>query len=178
MPRTVNGTGQRQFAGIAQGCRGWAPSYRELNVKAVERWPRVRPHWRRFRRRLCSRCPKFARLSEPRYLVCSGCGAAPYCSEACQIADWSTHQLNCVACGSEFNGARVSLEEKTRFSDNVYRLSQKDLGEFVLKLDCLCPRAIGKKIIGDGEIELNLDLIDPRTFRELDGYVRECLGGD
>ena len=29
-----------------------------------------------------------------------------------------------------------------------------------------------------GEIELKLDLIDPRSFRELDGYVRECLGGD
>ena len=65
-----------------------------------------------------------------------------------------------------------------RFSDNVYRLSQKDLGEFVLKLDRLCPRAIGKIHRGEGEIELNLDLIDPRTFGELDGYVRECLGGD
>ena len=64
-----------------------------------------------------------------------------------------------------------------RFSDNVYRLSQNDLGEFVLKLDRLCPRAI-HKILDDGEIELNLDLIDPRTFGELDGYVRECLGGD
>ena len=36
----------------------------------------------------------------------------------------------------------------------------------------------GLRAIGDGEIELNLDLIDPRSFRELDGYVRECLGGD
>ena len=34
------------------------------------------------------------------------------------------------------------------------------------------------KILDDGEIELNLDQIDPRTFRELDGYMRECLGGD
>ena len=42
----------------------------------------------------------------------------------------------------------------------------------------LCPRAIGKIHRGEGEIELNLDLIDPRTFGELDGYVRECLGGD
>ena len=32
--------------------------------------------------------------------------------------------------------------------------------------------------IDDGEIELNLDQIDPRTFRELDGYMRKCLGGD
>jgi len=51
------------------------------------------------------------------------------------------------------------------------------LGEFVLKLDRLCPRAI-HKILDDGEIELNLDQIDPRTFLELDGYMRECLGGD
>ena len=61
----------------------------------VARWPRVRPHWRRFRRRLCHFCANSAHLSEPRYLVCSGCGVARYCSEVCQAADWRNHQQEC-----------------------------------------------------------------------------------
>ena len=66
-----------------------------MDERAIRRWPRVKPHWRRFRRRICTRCPKFALLSEPRFLVCSGCGVAYYCSESCQIADWPAHQGEC-----------------------------------------------------------------------------------
>ena len=66
-----------------------------MDERAIRRWPRVRPHWRRFRRRICTRCPKFALLSEPRFLVCSGCGVAHYCSESCQIADWPAHRMEC-----------------------------------------------------------------------------------
>ena len=65
------------------------------DVRTVERWQRVRPHWPRFRRRLCRFCPNHAHLTEPRYLVCSGCGVARYCSEACQAADWPKHQGEC-----------------------------------------------------------------------------------
>jgi len=65
------------------------------HTPAVARWPRVRPHWRRFRRRLCHFCANSAHLSEPRYLVCSGCGVARYCSEVCQAADWRNHQQEC-----------------------------------------------------------------------------------
>jgi len=68
-----------------------------VDLRAVWRWRRVRPHWRRFHRRLCSHCHKHANLTEPRYLVCSGCGVARYCSEACQAADWPTHQSICCA---------------------------------------------------------------------------------
>ena len=67
----------------------------DVDERAIRRWPRVRPHWRRFRRRICTRCPKYALLSEPRFLVCSGCGVARYCSESCQIADWPAHQGEC-----------------------------------------------------------------------------------
>ena len=67
----------------------------DVDEKAIRRWSRVRPHWRRFRRRICTRCPKYALLSEPRFLVCSGCGVARYCSESCQIADWPAHQGEC-----------------------------------------------------------------------------------
>ena len=66
-----------------------------LDEAPVKRWPRVKPHWRRFRRRLCHFCANSAHLSEPRYLVCSGCGVARYCSEVCQAADWRNHQQEC-----------------------------------------------------------------------------------
>ena len=56
-----------------------------------------RINWRRLRRRVCDYCGKQNDLSEPRLLVCSGCGVARYCSEACQAADWPTHQSMCCA---------------------------------------------------------------------------------
>ena len=35
-------------------------------LKAVKKWPRVRPHWKRIRRRVCEMC-QTSRPSEPRY---------------------------------------------------------------------------------------------------------------
>ena len=81
---------------------------------AVARWPRVRPHWRRFQRRLCHRCPNHAHLSEPRYLVCSGCGEARYCSEACQAADWPAHQKLCCTLQELAQLERDFAEEDSR----------------------------------------------------------------
>ena len=66
-------------------------------LKAIENWSRFRPYWHRVRRRVCAHCFKRADLSEPRYLVCSGCGEARYCSEACQCAHWAEHQKKCPA---------------------------------------------------------------------------------
>ena len=66
-------------------------------LKGIGNWPRFRPYWRRVRRRVCAHCFKRADLSEPRYLVCSGCGKARYCSEACQRLDWAEHQEECPA---------------------------------------------------------------------------------
>ena len=66
-------------------------------LRAVKKWSRVQPHWKRIRRRICAHCLKRADLTEPRYLVCSGCGDARYCSEACQRADWARHQKACPA---------------------------------------------------------------------------------
>ena len=70
--------------------------YARLSLKTVESWPRVRPHWKRFRRRLCDNCPACAHLAEPRFLVCSGCGRKRYCSEKCQREDWPAHQKDCL----------------------------------------------------------------------------------
>ena len=66
-------------------------------LRAVKKWPRVQPYWRRVRRRICLRCARQVDLSEPRFLVCSGCGDARYCSEECQREDWPVHQHKCTA---------------------------------------------------------------------------------
>ena len=83
------------FAEINEDAGAKLRKYMPLHEAAVARWPRVKPHWRRFRRRLCTNCRNHRHLSEPRYLVCSGCGVARYCSEAYQAADWPHHQLIC-----------------------------------------------------------------------------------
>ena len=49
-----------------------------------------------------------------------------------------------------------------------------ELGVLVEKLDAKCPDAIDKST-SDDEIEINIDAIDPRTFHDLDRYVRQCL---
>ena len=67
-----------------------------------------------------------------------------------------------------------SLDEKTKFSHNIYRIKQEELGVLVEKLDAKCPEAIDKST-SDDEIEINIDAIDPRTFHDLDRYVRQCL---
>ena len=74
-------------------------------IRAVKKWPRVKPHWARIRRRICHCCNEEADLSEPRYLVCSGCGEARYCSEACQRAHWAEHQKECPAGQPGWNAA-------------------------------------------------------------------------
>ena len=66
-------------------------------LRALKRWPRLQPYWRRLRRRVCDHCASQVALSEPRYLVCGGCGVARYCSEECQCADWDSHQHICAS---------------------------------------------------------------------------------
>ena len=76
-------------------------------LHAMERWPRIRKYWPRVRRRICSACGKHTLdLSQPRYLVCGGCGkgrgVGRYCSEACQAEHWPVHSMHCAyhhVCG-------------------------------------------------------------------------------
>ena len=99
------------YAGDAVGLRSTAPGleYNRLVVinrmrpeglysalKAIKKWPRVQPYWKRVRRRICACCARQVDLSEPRFLVCSGCGDARYCSEECQRKDWPAHQEKCT----------------------------------------------------------------------------------
>ena len=65
------------------------------------------------------------------------------------------------------------LMEKTRFSHALYRITPEEMCVLVEKLDDMCPDAIDKTT--KEEIEISIDKIDARTFRELDRYVNECL---
>ena len=56
----------------------------------------MQPYWPRLRRRVCDNCASQVALSEPRYLVCGGCGVARYCCEECQRADWEWHHGYCA----------------------------------------------------------------------------------
>ena len=86
----------------------------EQYVKAVARWPRLRKHWPRMRRRICSNCGKRSDPSEPRLLVCGGCGegrgVGRYCSEACQREHWPEHQKSCMRY-HEYTGKAHGLVE-------------------------------------------------------------------
>ena len=91
-------------------------------LKAIENWPRFHPYWHRVRRRVCAHCFKRAGLSEPRYLVCSGCGEARYCSEACQRAHWAEHQKKCPAGLGESKFERMML---ATFGNDAQRAAQR-----------------------------------------------------
>ena len=67
------------------------------------------------------------------------------------------------------------VAEKTRFSLAMYRMTPEELGVLLEKLQRLCPAAIEEE--SKDELGINIDKIDARTFRELDGYVNECLAG-
>ena len=66
-----------------------------------------------------------------------------------------------------------TLEERTAFSHNMWRIKQEELGVLVDKLYRLCPAAIEEE--GNDEISISVDKIDARTFNELDRYVNECF---
>ena len=89
-----------------------------LRLTTIKRWPRLRPHWRRFQRRLCDNCPACAHLGEPRYMVCSGCGIARYCSEECQREHWPFHQAACLACRDTDSDSsfEIPIESLTPFA--------------------------------------------------------------
>lgn len=66
-----------------------------------------------------------------------------------------------------------SLEEKTRFSQNIYKITSKQLGQVVQILDERCETCIDKT--NPDEIEINIDAIDPGSFYSVEKYVKSCL---
>ena len=67
-----------------------------------------------------------------------------------------------------------ALEDKEEFSHLIYRINQNQIGVVVEKLDARCPDAI-ETGDADDEIELNIDAIDPATFRTLFAFMKACL---
>ena len=67
--------------------------------------------------------------------------------------------------------ADPTLDEKKKFSHDIYRLKQEQLGLLVEMLDNLCPDAIEKS----NEININIDAISPRVFRECASQVEVWL---
>mmetsp|Transcript_25112 Transcript_25112/g.36898 ORF Transcript_25112/g.36898 Transcript_25112/m.36898 type:complete len:282 (+) Transcript_25112:121-966(+) len=88
-----------------------------------------------------------------------------------------------------------SLEMKTQFSSNIFRLNGDELGYVLQVLDLRSPNAVervgGTATVdrqqqlandaqqqqneGADEMEINVDSIDPKTFMELDRYIRDKL---
>lgn len=67
-----------------------------------------------------------------------------------------------------------SLDEKTQFAGNIFKIGGDALGTVMQLIDVRCPVAIERNINGaEDELEINVDALDPRTFHELDAFVRE-----
>uniref|UniRef100_K3WQ70 Bromo domain-containing protein n=1 Tax=Globisporangium ultimum (strain ATCC 200006 / CBS 805.95 / DAOM BR144) TaxID=431595 RepID=K3WQ70_GLOUD len=64
-----------------------------------------------------------------------------------------------------------SINEKLHFSQNIYKVSTKDLGAIVAILEEKCPKALDKS--STDELDIVIDSIDNKTFRELETFVME-----
>jgi hypothetical protein len=77
----------------------------------------------------------------------------------------------------------VSLDVKARFASNIFRLSGMELGHVLQVIDLKCPNALEdpnpshaeKDTYDEAQVEINIDAIDPRTFSELDRYVKDKM---
>ena len=50
------------------------------------------------------------------------------------------------------------------------------MGRLVSQIDEMCEQALDTS--NPDEIEINIDTIDPVTFRKVDAYVKECISKD
>ncbi|TYZ65431.1 hypothetical protein PybrP1_011710 [[Pythium] brassicae (nom. inval.)] len=64
-----------------------------------------------------------------------------------------------------------TAEEKIYFSQNIYKITSKDLGQVVAALEEKCPKALDKS--SPDELDIVIDSIDAKTFRELEKFVLE-----
>jgi hypothetical protein len=89
--------------------------------------------------------------------------------------------------------APPSLDARTKFASNLFRLNGEELGYVLQIIDLRCPHAVENirpsmeepavdedgvdnvKKEKDIEAEINVDAIDPKTFSELDRYMKEKL---
>uniref|UniRef100_A0A7S2PE54 Bromo domain-containing protein n=1 Tax=Leptocylindrus danicus TaxID=163516 RepID=A0A7S2PE54_9STRA len=70
-----------------------------------------------------------------------------------------------------------TLEEKTQFAGNIFKIGGDALGYVMQVIDLRCPQAIerGNNGAAEDELEINVDTLDPRTFAELDRFIQDKL---
>lgn len=79
----------------------------------------------------------------------------------------------------------ANLDVKMSFASKLFQLSGMDLGHVLKIIDLKCPQALESPDLGSSHkddipsnagvcrVEINVDKIDPRTFMELDRYVKD-----
>mmetsp|Transcript_21071 Transcript_21071/g.27684 ORF Transcript_21071/g.27684 Transcript_21071/m.27684 type:complete len:210 (+) Transcript_21071:74-703(+) len=67
-----------------------------------------------------------------------------------------------------------TLAEKRGFEKSIRRLRMEQLGEVILLLDQRCPECL-EKVEGIDELEISLDLIDARTFHEVNRRMQNFI---
>ncbi|CAM9209877.1 unnamed protein product [Ascophyllum nodosum] len=68
-----------------------------------------------------------------------------------------------------------ALDEKIRFTYDLYRTTKAEVGKVMMQVDARCPQAL--KSPAEDEVELNVDMLDPLTFRVVERIVRDALPG-
>ena len=63
--------------------------------------------------------------------------------------------------------------EKTKFSQAFFQLESAQLGHLVRILDDRCESSIDKS--DPEEIEIDIDAIDPASFRAAEMFMRKCI---
>jgi hypothetical protein len=71
----------------------------------------------------------------------------------------------------------VQYEVQKKALQNCHKIGQDDLGKILSILDSICPQSLVKKY-DSNEVEVNVDLIGGKTFREVKNVVDSILGAD
>jgi len=83
---------------------------------------------------------------------------------------------------AESHEDQMALDVKTNFANKLFRLSGMELGHVIQVLDLRCPQALehpGPAVDNQTDkllvssVEINVELIDSRTFQELSKYVEK-----
>lgn len=68
-----------------------------------------------------------------------------------------------------------TTEEMQQWAENCHKISQDELGKILSILESICPQSLVKKY-DSNEVEVNVDLIGGKTFREVKNHVDSILG--
>mmetsp|Transcript_13569 Transcript_13569/g.19940 ORF Transcript_13569/g.19940 Transcript_13569/m.19940 type:complete len:199 (-) Transcript_13569:198-794(-) len=95
-------------------------------------------------------------------------------SEIYQVAERLSKKFEDLYAGIE-TIRPPSLEDRQRFSRDLYRLSPEQLGTLIQTVTKKCPTAM-ERIDSTDEVELNIDVIDAATFKDVESFVKQCTG--